>query len=123
MQTTGVTLLLDLYDCKSPAINNQGILEQLFVSSLQFAGFEVVDQLSHQFPAQGITFICILRQSHATLHTWPEANFATVDVYACGSPDKVRTALEIVRGYLTQKLIARSVNSRMIERGLDSPVG
>jgi S-adenosylmethionine decarboxylase len=123
MQTSGITLLLDLYDCKSPAIHNRSILEQLFVNALQFAGFEVVDQLSHQFPAQGITFVCILRQSHATLHTWPESNYATADVYACGAPEKVRSALEIVRGYLAQKLIASSVNARMIERGLDSPVG
>ena len=120
MQTTGISLLLDLYDCKSPALNNEALLEQLFVSALQFAGFELVDQCAHQFPKQGITFVCILRQSHATLHTWPEASFVAADVYACGKPETARAALEIIRGYLAQKLVARSVNARFIERGLDS---
>jgi S-adenosylmethionine decarboxylase len=120
MQTMGITLLLDLYDCKSPALNNAAVLEQLFVSALQLAGFEIVDQCAHQFPKQGITFVYILRQSHATLHTWPEAGFVAADVYACGKPETVRAALEIIRGYLAQKLIARSVNARFVERGVDS---
>lgn len=120
METSGITLLLDLYDCKSPALNNPAVLEELFVSALQFAGFELVDQCAHHFPKQGLTFVCILRQSHATLHTWPEAGFVAADVYACGDPGTARAALEIIRGYLAQKLIARSVNARLVERGLDS---
>jgi S-adenosylmethionine decarboxylase proenzyme len=120
MQTTGTTLLLDLYDCKSPAINSQAVMEQLFVSALQLAGFELVDQCIHQFPKQGITFVCILRQSHAALHTVPEAGFVAVDVYAESKPETARAALEIIRGYLAQKLVARSVNARYIERGSDS---
>jgi S-adenosylmethionine/arginine decarboxylase-like enzyme len=118
MQTSGISLLLDLYDCKSPAIHNEAVLEQLCVSALQFAGFEVVDQLAHRFPKQGIMVICILHQAHASLHAQPAAGVVTAEVYACGEPETVRPALEIVRGYLAQKLIARSVTARFIERGL-----
>ncbi|MEW5720193.1 MAG: adenosylmethionine decarboxylase [Chloroflexota bacterium] len=121
MQTTGITLLLDLYDCKSPAINSEAVLEQLFVSALQFAGFEMVDQSVHQLPKQGITLVCIMRQSHAALHALPEAGFVAVDVYAEGKPETARAALEIIRGFLAQKLMAHSVNARFIERGSDSP--
>jgi S-adenosylmethionine decarboxylase len=116
MQTSGVSLMLDLFDCKSPALANEGILEQHFVDALQFAGFDTVDHLSHHFPNQGTTFVYILKQSHATLHTWPENGFVSVDVYSCGKPEAVRPAPEIIRGYLTQKLIARSVKAQVIER-------
>jgi S-adenosylmethionine decarboxylase proenzyme len=117
MQTTGISLLLDLYDCQSLALSNDAVLEELVVSALQFGGFEAVDHLSHKFPNQGTTHIFILQQSHATLHTWPESNFVSVDVYSCGAPAAVRPALEIIRGYLTQKLIARTVKAQFIERG------
>ena len=117
MQTAGITLLLDLYDCKSPAINNEAVLDQLFVSALQFAGFEVVDQLAQRLPSQGVVVVCVLRDAHASLRTWPESGFVSADVYAYGKPEAARAALEIVRGYLAQKLIARSVNARLIERG------
>ena len=119
MQTVGITLLLDLYDCKSPAINNAEALDQLFVSALQLAGFEVVDQLAQHFPSQGAVVVCVLRDAHASLRAWPEAGFVSADVYAYGKPEAARAALEIVRGYLAQKLIARAVNSRFVERGLE----
>lgn len=117
MQTSGVSLILDLYDCKSPALANQAILEQLFVDALQFAGFEVIDHLTHHFSNQGITFVYILEQSHATLHTWAGSEFVSIDVYSHGKPEEVRPALEIIRGYLTQKLIARSVKAQIVVRG------
>lgn len=117
MPPSGVSLILDLDGCKSPALANEGILEQLFVDALQFAGFEVVDHLSRRFPDRGTTLIYILKQSHATLHLWPDSGFVSVDVYAHGKPEAVRPALEIIRGYLTQKLIARSVQAQIIVRG------
>ena len=118
MQATGNSLLLDLYDCTSPALNSPDMLEQLFMDALQFAGFDMVEHLSHQFPIQGTTFITILRQSHAALHTWPENGFVSVDVYSCGAPAAVRAALDIFRERLTQSLAARTSNARFIERGL-----
>lgn len=113
----GITLLLDLYDCQSPALNNEALLEQLLVSALQFAGLEVVDQSSHRFPGQGAVVICVLRDAYAALHVLPGAGTVAADVSVIGKPDAARAALEIVRGYLAQKLIARSVNARVIERG------
>jgi len=117
MPTSGVSLILDLYDCKSPALANSDILEQLFVDALQFAGFDLVDHLSRHLPNQGTTFVYILKQSHATLHTWAKSEFVSVDVYSSGKSEAVRPALEIIRGYLTQKLIARSVQAQIIIRG------
>jgi len=98
------------------------VLDQLFVSALQFAGFEVVDQLTHRSPNQGTMVICILRQAHASLHAQSGSGTVTADVYVSGDPEMARAALEIVRGYLAQKLIARSVNARLIERGLEANV-
>lgn len=117
MQTAGITLLLDLYDCKSPALNNEAVLEQLLVSALQFAGLEVVEQVSHRFPSQSAVVTCILRDAYAVLQVLPGAGLVAADVAVIGKPEAARAALEIVRGYLAQKLIARSVNARWIERG------
>lgn len=120
MPTSGVSLILDLYDCKSPALAQDDLLEQLFVNALQFAGLEVIDHLAHRLPNQGTTCVYILKQSHATLHVTPASGWVSVDVYAGGKPEVVRPALEIIRGYLTQKLIARSVQAQMVVRGGES---
>jgi len=121
MQTAGISLLLDLYDCTSAALNNAEQLDQLFMDALQYAGFNSVEHLSHQFPIQGNTFITILSQSHAALHTWPEIGFVSVDIYSCGTPAEVKNALEVLRERLTQDLAARSTRVHFVERGLESP--
>jgi spermidine synthase len=117
MQTSGISLVLDMYDCQSSTLCNESLLTQLFVDALQLAGFFVIDHLSHRFPIQGTTFIYILQQSHAVLHTWPECEFVSIDVYSCGEPEVVRPALEILRDDLARKLEAHSVTAQFISRG------
>jgi S-adenosylmethionine/arginine decarboxylase-like enzyme len=120
MSPTGITLLLDLYDCKSPALNNQALLEQILVGALQFAGLEVVEQVAHRFGDQGAVVLCIVRDAHACLRAFPASGFVAAEVSALGKPEATRAAVEIVRGYLAQKLIARSVNARLLERGTNA---
>lgn len=119
MSTTGITLLLDLYDCKSPALNNQVLLEQILVGALQFAGLEVVEQVAHRLGEHAVV-MCVLRDAHACLRAFPAVGFVAAEVSAVGKPEATRAAVEIVRGYLTQKLIARSVNARLLERGTNA---
>jgi S-adenosylmethionine/arginine decarboxylase-like enzyme len=119
MSPTGVTLLLDLHECKSPALGNQAVLEQIVVSALQFAGLEVLEQVVHRV-GESVAVLCVLRDAHACLHALPATGFVCVEVSALGKPDAARAAIEIVRGYLAQKLIARSVNARVIERGTNT---
>jgi S-adenosylmethionine/arginine decarboxylase-like enzyme len=114
---SGITLVLDLFECKSPALNNEVLLEQLLVSALQFAGMEVLDQLAHRYPGQGVVVVCVLRDAYAALQVLPSAGLVAAVVSVSGKPEAARAALEIVRGYLAQKLIARSVAAHWIDRG------
>ncbi|MBP9089140.1 MAG: S-adenosylmethionine decarboxylase, partial [Kofleriaceae bacterium] len=44
----------------------------------------VVTQAEHQFPdPPGITAMVLLAESHLTIHTFPEAGVATLNLYCC----------------------------------------
>lgn len=120
MRHKGRELLLDLFDCKSASLNDTSLLERILLDAAQFARFDVVGRMAHQFPHQGITLVLILGQSHATLHTWPESRFAALDVYVCDESRETCAALETIRDHLIQILEPRSFESRLIERGLDT---
>jgi spermidine synthase len=118
MRMTGLQLLLDLYDCNAVTLNDVETVESIFRQAIALAGFQVVNRTMHQFPHQGITLVLILAQSHATLHTWPESNFATVDVYACGSSEIVQPALEKIQEHLIQQFAPRKFSAQFVNRGL-----
>jgi len=48
------------------------------------SGATVVQTISKKFDPQGVTVICLLSESHISIHTWPEEGKAAVDVYTCG---------------------------------------
>ncbi|MEM0963535.1 MAG: adenosylmethionine decarboxylase, partial [Bacteroidota bacterium] len=51
------------------------------------AGATVLGAQFHQFQPEGVTGIVLLSESHASVHTWPEAGLVTLDVFTCGALD------------------------------------
>ncbi len=52
---------------------------------------------AHRFDHLGVTAVAILAESHISIHTWPEAGYAGVDVYTCGSCEPLRAHATIAR--------------------------
>ena len=42
---------------------------------------------THRFSPQGVTAVAALAESHASIHTWPEAGYAAADLFTCGDLD------------------------------------
>ena len=43
--------------------------------------------LHHFTPNGGVSGVAVLAESHISIHTWPEADFAALDVFMCGGAD------------------------------------
>jgi len=71
-------------------------LDSILCRAAKAAGASVLSSHFHRFgPQQGITGVLVLAESHITVHTWPEHNYAAFDVFMCGDcdPDK---AVEVI---------------------------
>ena len=65
----------------------------------------------HRFGGgNGITGVALLAQSHITVHTWPERDYAAFDVFMCGDCDADRAADVIVRAAPGARVAARTVD-------------
>jgi S-adenosylmethionine decarboxylase proenzyme len=65
-------------------------LRTVCLDAVARAGLSAVGELFHRFvPAKqgaapsGITGVVLLAESHLAVHTWPEIEAATLDVYVC----------------------------------------
>ena len=80
----GKHLIIDFFD----AINLQNLflIEKGLTEAAEATGATIIDRKVHQFgEGSGITGFILLAESHISIHTWPEYNFAGIDILTCGS--------------------------------------
>jgi S-adenosylmethionine decarboxylase len=92
----GHHLLADLGGVEARRLRDAAALESLLCRAARAAGARVLGSHFHSFGAgDGVTGVVLLAESHMSIHTWPEAGLAMIDVFMCGSADP-RRALELV---------------------------
>ncbi|WP_077002328.1 S-adenosylmethionine decarboxylase family protein [Variovorax sp. KK3] len=86
----GLHLTADLRDCRCARLwlVDAEALGAACVRAAEDAGLQVVGTLFHGFAATpkgpgGVTATVLLAESHLCVHTWPEQNGVTLDVYVC----------------------------------------
>lgn len=86
----GLHLTADLHNCRCELLwlLDAARTESACVQAVRAAGLQPVAQLHHAFPAtpegpSGFTATVLLSESHLCLHTWPEQQAVTLDVYVC----------------------------------------
>jgi S-adenosylmethionine decarboxylase len=112
VNTASRHLLADLRRCDRALLDDPAALERLMRAAADRAGATVVGALFHRFVPKGVTGVLALAESHFSLHTWPEAGFASMDFYTCGTCDP-RAALEVVAAGLR----AEETELVLVERG------
>jgi len=80
----GRHLLVDYWDCDTDLLNDEAALSALLTEAAHAAGATVMSVHDHRFEHLGVTAVAILAESHISIHTWPEARYAAVDIYTCG---------------------------------------
>ena len=116
----GTQVCIDIENCDSGFLNDAAFLEDLLSKAIKESGFILVEDIKmHQFHPYGVTGYALLSSSHIAIHTWPEYNFASVDIFACDSKEKVMKAMDIIlqnlkpcdamvsifkRGFITDKI-------------------
>ncbi len=54
------------------------------VESAQNAGATVINSTFHHFSPFGVSGVVVIQESHLAIHTWPEFQYAAVDLFTCG---------------------------------------
>lgn len=95
MRALGQHLLLDLWGVGS-LLDDADALRRHLEAAARAGGATVVESRFHRFSPQGVSGVVILAESHLALHTWPENDFAAVDVFTCGDPELTRAVADEV---------------------------
>lgn len=90
----GTHCVLELYGCSSACLNDLALIKQALKDAATRANATLLSQIEHQFHPQGVTALALLAESHISIHTWPEAGYAAVDVFTCGEHTQPEVACQ-----------------------------
>lgn len=105
-------LLLELHGVEPSLLNDVDSLKRALLMGVEAARCTLLGVVAHKFEPQGASVVVLVAESHLSIHTWPECNYAAVDIFTCGNAlprEGVKPILEA--------LAPRSYELREIARG------
>jgi len=114
LNALGKHLLLELKGCDKEGLNNLGFLKSVLLEAAEGCGATVLGESFHPFHPQGVSGVVVIAESHLSIHTWPEYDYAAADIFTCGDSVQPEKAAQI----LIERLGARSHSIVEIRRGL-----
>jgi len=86
MKFAGMHLLVDLWGATN--LGDPAFIDVAMREAALAAGATILHSHFHHFsPNGGVSGVVVLAESHISIHTWPERDFAAVDLFMCGSCD------------------------------------
>jgi S-adenosylmethionine decarboxylase len=106
----GLHIVADFHDCEcgQPYLMSLDGLREISLQWVRDVGLTPLNHCFHQFyhvdgSLGGVTGVVVLAESHLALHTWPESQQVTLDVYVCnfGSDNSIsaHTLLAMAMAY------------------------
>ena len=111
--TRGRHILLDIWGVGFNVLNDLERIQSALLGAAAAAGATVVDTSFHRFPVQGLSGVVVLAESHISVHTFPEHDYAAFDIFTCGS----RVSPEDACDFLVDQLGAERCYKRRFLRG------
>jgi S-adenosylmethionine decarboxylase len=114
LNALGKHLLLELKDCNREAINDLPFLRDTLLEAAEKAGATILGDSFHPFVPHGVSGVVVIAESHISIHTWPEFDYAAVDIFTCGTNVKPEIAAEVI----IERLEAGNHSVVEVQRGL-----
>lgn len=91
----GTHLIVDLWD--AARLDDLDHVDRTLRACVAAAGATLLHIHLHHFtPNGGVSGVAVLAESHISIHTWPERDYAALDVFMCGAADP-QAAIPVLR--------------------------
>ncbi len=91
----GRHLLVDLWGARR--LDDPAYIESVLRKCVEEAGATLLHVHLHRFSENGgVSGVAMLAESHISIHSWPEWDYAAIDIFMCGRTEPER-AVEVLR--------------------------
>ncbi len=111
----GICVIVELFGVKPEKISRVGVVRKILDRIILKAGLHCVASPNfYQFEPWGVSAVYLLRESHVSIHTWPEYEYAALDIFTCGEASSAIKAFELA----VEEFKPERVKKQIIKRGV-----
>jgi S-adenosylmethionine decarboxylase proenzyme len=114
MEALGRQILVEFYDCDSDKINDVDFIESSILAATRSSGATIISHDFHKFSPHGVSGVVVIAESHVTIHSWPEYNYAAVDIFTCGETIDPW----VIQEHLKEDFESTNISSMEMKRGM-----
>ena len=82
----GLHLLVEIWNAEK--LTDPDYIDKTLRAAAEASGATVLHSHMHHFsPFSGVSGVVLLAESHISIHTWPERDYAAIDIFMCGQCD------------------------------------
>lgn len=112
----GLHLISEFTVQNSEVLKDVGMVRIFFDKIISDNNLSKVGEVYHQFPESGYTAVICITESHISIHTWPEYNRVTFDVFLSNYMNINNEIAEKIHSKLLLLLGATEVNTTRLNR-------
>ncbi len=99
----GTHLIVDLMGARR--LDELAHVERTLRTCVDVAGATLLHIHLHHFtPGGGISGVAVLAESHISIHSWPERDYAAMDIFMCGGTDPHAALGVIERAFTPERM-------------------
>lgn len=110
----GIHYLIDLYECDSNSLASVADISRIMIVASEIGKLNIVRECFHQFQPYGVSGVLVLKESHFTIHTWPEYKYVSIDLYLCDYNVDVNNIIK----YLEKEFRSNRKELTILKRGV-----
>lgn len=112
--------LVDLITFDKSLLEKVDLVKEKILEISQKSSLNILKTAFHQFEPEGVTGILLLTESHLSIHTWPEKNLVTLDLFSCNEKFDFENFLELLKKAFRAKEVIFSENKRGFTKNLET---
>ena len=96
LPTVGYQIIAEMYGVRQEFLTDVTILSKLASDALERSELHTEEVFIKEYSPYGLSIIYILVESHCHIHTWPEHDYMSLDLFVCEAEEKAETFFRLL---------------------------
>jgi len=115
METRGIHILVDGWEPENKLLLTDVDAAYIVAKrAIMVGGFHPLEDVYHTFDSGGFSLVVLLKESHVSIHTYPEHEYAAIDLYGCGKRNDIYESFR----YILKQFAFKNYSYKIIKRGI-----